>query len=85
MRRQFERLIGVIKEIFYKAVGGSLLCWDELSEVLLEIEIVMNNRPLTYMEDVEVPTLTPNSMQHTTPNYIPELKAYHEEDPDLRK
>ena len=46
----------------------------------------MNNRPLTYMEeDVELPTLTPNSMLFTTPNYIPELKAYHEVDPDLRK
>ena len=46
----------------------------------------MNNRPLTYMEeDVEQPTLTPNSMLFTTPNYIPELKAYHEVDPDLRK
>ena len=60
---QFERLIGVMKGIFYKAVGGSLLSWDELSEVLLDIEIAMNNRPLTYMEeDVELPTLTLNSI-----------------------
>jgi hypothetical protein len=48
---QFERLIGVMKGIFYKTVGGGLLTWDELSEVLLNIEIAMNNRPLNYMEE----------------------------------
>ena len=83
---QFERLIGLMKGIFYKTVGSGLLTWDELTEVLLDVEIAMNNRPLNCMEeDVQLPTLTPNSMLFITPNYLPELKAYHEEDLSLRK
>ena len=75
-----------MKGIFYKTVGSGLLTWDELTEVLLDVEIAMNNRPLNYMEeDVQLPTLTPNSMLFITPNYLPELKAYHEEDLSLRK
>ena len=35
--------------------------------------------------DVQLPTLTPNSMLFITPNYLPELKAYHEDDLRLRK
>lgn len=79
-------MIGVMKGIFYKTVGSGLLTWEELSEILLDIEIAMNNRPLNYMEeDVELPTLTPNSMLFTSPTYLPELKAHHEEHIDLRK
>ena len=77
---QFERLIGLMKAMFYKTVGGGLLTWDELSEVLLDIEITMNNRPLCYMEDdVQLPTLTPNSMLLQNVNYLPELEPFREE------
>ena len=63
-----------MKGMFHKTVGGGLLTRDELSEVLLDIEITINNRPLNYMEeDVELPTLTPNSMLFLNPNYLPEL------------
>ena len=44
---QFERLIGLMKAAFYKTVGGGLLAWDELSEVLLDVEVTINNRPLS--------------------------------------
>ncbi len=82
---QFERLIGVMKGCFYKTVGNGLLSWDELTEVLLDIEIAMNNRPLCYMEeDEQQPTLTPNAMLLVNPNFLPELKPYHEEE-NLRK
>ena len=83
---QFERLIGVTKGVFYKTVGNGLLTWEELSELLLNIEIAMNNRPLNYTEeDVELPILTPNSMLFTPPTYLPELQAHHEEDLDRTK
>ena len=75
-----------MKGIFYKTVGGGLLTWDELSDVLLDIEIAMNNRPLNYMkENVQLLTLTPNSILYVTPNYLPELKAHREDDSSLRK
>ena len=39
------------------------LRWSELEEVLSNVEINMNNRPLTYIEeDIQRPILTPNSM-----------------------
>ena len=44
-------------------MGKSFLKWSELEEVLLDVEINLNNRPLTYVEeDVQYPILTPNSM-----------------------
>ncbi len=83
MGGQFERLIGIMKAAFYKTVGSGVLTWDELSEVLLDIEIAINNRPLCYMEeDEQLPTLTPNSMLFLNPNYLPELKPYHHEEPN---
>ena len=39
-----------------------MMTWAELEEVLLDIEIILNNRPLTYIEEViDKPILTPNS------------------------
>ena len=59
----FERLIGVIKQALYKFLGRTSLQWSELKEVLLDVEINMNNRPLTYIEeDIQRSILTPNSM-----------------------
>jgi hypothetical protein len=36
---QFERLIAVVKSAMYKVVGGEFLTWDELAELMLDIEI----------------------------------------------
>ena len=48
---QFERLIGVVKQSLYKVLGKSTLTWSELKDVITDIEIVQNNRPLSYVED----------------------------------
>ncbi|XP_068720014.1 uncharacterized protein [Montipora capricornis] len=83
---QFERLIGLMKSAFYKTVGQGILNWEELSEVILDIEVTMNNRPLCYQEeDVQLPTLTPNTMLFLKSNILPELQPYHLEVRDLRK
>ena len=53
----------MIKQALYKSLGKTSLRWSELEEVLLDVEINMNNRPLTYTEeDIQRPILTPNSM-----------------------
>ena len=50
------------------------------------LKIALNNRPLQYLEDdIQMPTLTPNSMLFVGCNAIPELEAHHEEEADLRK
>ncbi|KAK3739567.1 hypothetical protein QZH41_006377 [Actinostola sp. cb2023] len=83
---QFERLIGLMKAAFYKTVGQGLLSWEELSEVILDIEVTMNNRPLCYLkEDVQLPTLTPNSLLFVNSNILPELEPYHIEERGQRK
>ena len=65
---QFERLIVLIKNCLYKTVGSSLLNWCEMEDVLLDIEITSNNRPLTYLEDdILCPVLTPNIMLRGIP------------------
>ena len=62
---QFERLIELTKNTVYKSIGSSMLTWNELEEVLLDIELTLNNRPLIYVEDnVQLPVLTPNTFLH---------------------
>ena len=59
----FERLLGMTKQALYKSLGRTNLRWSVLEEVLLDVEINMNNRPLTYIEeDILHPILIPNSM-----------------------
>lgn len=83
---QFERLIGLMKAAFYKTVGQGLLTWEELTKVLLDIEVTLNNRPLSYLEeDVQLPTLMQNSFLFTNSNILPELAPYHVNERDLRK
>ena len=56
MGRQFERLVGVMKQAVYKSIGHGNLCWKELEEVLLDVETTINNRPLFYVEDANINT-----------------------------
>ena len=59
---QFERLIGLIKVSLYRTIEKAQLTWAELEEVFLDIEIMLNNRPLPYIEkEIDYPILTPNS------------------------
>ena len=51
------------KKAPYKTLGRLSLRCSELDEILLDVEINMNYRPFTYIEeDIQYPILTPNSM-----------------------
>ncbi|XP_078384079.1 uncharacterized protein LOC144666532 [Oculina patagonica] len=83
---QFERLIGLFKRAFYKTIGGGLLTWTELSEVVLEVETQLNRRPLSYVEeDVQLPLLTPASFLFQRSIRLPEQETWREENVDLRR
>ncbi|KAK3731629.1 hypothetical protein QZH41_015885, partial [Actinostola sp. cb2023] len=57
----FERLVGVMKNMLSKSVGRRLLSYDELQDVILDVETTMNNRPLVYQgEEFTEPVITPN-------------------------
>ena len=82
---QFERLVGLVKRALYKGIGRACLFWNELEEVLLDVEVTLNNRPLCYVEDdVQLPVLTPSAMMFGQPKLIPD-EHLDEEDLDLRK
>lgn len=60
---QFERLIGVVKEAFYKIIGGGTLTLSELQELALDTEVTLNGCPLSYLEDdIQYPVLTSATM-----------------------
>ena len=59
----YERLIKSVKSCLKKCVGRASLSFDELHTTLVEIESVLNSRPLTYLysDDLEEP-LTPSHL-----------------------
>ena len=48
---------------FIQYIRRSQLTYNKLEEILLDVEINLNNRPFTYVEDdIQLNALTPNSM-----------------------
>ena len=83
---QFERIVGLMKQALYKVGGSTVLTWNELQDVLLDVEIALNNRLLDYVEDdVQLPVLTPNSLMFNRPNQIPTQDYHNIEEVELRK
>ena len=83
---QFERLIALVKTALNKTIGCGMLTWTELCEVVLDVEIALNNRPLCYVEDdIQLPVLTPNSLLFLRSNQLPELKPHHLREFDPRR
>ena len=66
---QLERMVGLVKPSLFKATGRANLTKQELDENLLDLEIVLNNRPLICIEeDIQMPVLTPNTLLYGQPN-----------------
>ena len=83
---QFERIIGLTKQAMYKVIGNARLKLNELEEILLDVEITLNNRPLSYVEDdVQLPLLTPNMMLLGQKNALLEQEVAQIKDKDLRR
>ena len=58
----YERLIRVIKEALKKCLGNAKLTYEELETVLVEVETVINCRPLTYLYEEVGEALTPSHL-----------------------
>ena len=58
----YERLIRIIKEALKKTVGKAKLTYEEMETVLIEIEMVINSRPLTYLYEEDDEALCPSHL-----------------------
>ena len=45
----FERLTGIVNDLLKKDLQNNKLAYEEMQIVLLEIEMIINNRPLTHL------------------------------------
>ena len=61
----FGRMVRCVKRSLKKTLGTTRLSYEELLTVLIDIESVLNSRPLTYLstEDLKEP-LTPSHLLH---------------------
>ena len=59
----FERLVRSVKRCLKKTIGGATLTYEELLTVVVEVEMILNCRLLSYVsgEDTEEP-LTPSHL-----------------------
>lgn len=72
----WERLIRMMKDLVRRIVGRSKLDWEELSTVVVQVEAIMNGRPLTYLsEDPEdlVPLSPSSFLQDLSENGVPDV------------
>ena len=85
MGRQFERMVELVKQYLFKATGRANLTKQELEEILLDMEIVLNSRPLIYIKDnIQMPLLTPNTLLYGQPIMIPEERL-DEDTPEIKR
>ena len=59
----FERMVGTVKRCLRKVIGKAKLTEDELRTLILEVESIINARPLTYLyEELDSEPLTPSHL-----------------------
>ena len=70
--RMYERIIKEVKKTLYKTLGKTQLTFEQLSAVVMDIELHLNNRPLTYIESDggEPRVLAPNTILWGEDSYI---------------
>ena len=67
----YERLIRDLKRTLFKVIGRTRLTRKELKRVIMDVQVNMNNRPITYVEDELGPcTLSPNSILNVKDQYL---------------
>ena len=77
-------MVGLVKQSLFKATGRTNLTKQE-QESLLDIEIVLNNRTLIFIEeDIQMPVLTPNALLYGQPIMIAEERL-DKDTPGIKK
>ena len=66
-------MVGLVKQCLYKSTGRANLSQKEFEEIVLDIEVTLNKRPLMYVEeDIQMPVLTPHALLYGQPLLLPE-------------
>ena len=47
----YERMISTVQSCLRKTIGRAMLSYDEMTTILIEIECIVNNRPISYVYD----------------------------------
>ena len=47
----YERLVGITKRSLKKAIGRCIVTREQMSTIIVEIEAIVNSRPLMYLDD----------------------------------
>ena len=82
---QFEQMVGLVKQCLYKITGRANLSQKEFGEIVLDIEVTLNNRPLMYVEeDIQRPVLTPSTLLYGQPPLLPE-EDLDEDVPEMKR
>ena len=82
---QFEQMAGLVKQCLYETTGRANLSQKEFEEIILDIEVTLNNRPLMYVEeDIKMPVLTPNTSLYGEPLLVPE-EDLDEDVPEMKR
>lgn len=60
-----------------RTIGNGCLSWNELEDVLLDVQVTLNNHPLGYVEhDIPLPLITSNKMQFIGTTVLLERKPH---------
>lgn len=80
----WERLIGLTKTALKKAIGRCAITSEELRTILVEIESILNDRPISHVSGnlEDVPALTPNQLIYGHRLITPILHPIEEHDED---
>lgn len=52
-------MVALVKKSLQKTIGNGFLIWKELEEVLIDVGVTLNDRPLSYIEEDIQFILTP--------------------------
>ena len=80
----FERLIKSTKRCLKKMIGQAKLTYDELLTAVIEVEMILNSRPLSYVsaDDMEEPLTPSHLMIGRRVSSLPDNLCHAEEDSD---
>lgn len=81
----FERMVGLTKRCLRKMIGRAKLTYDELLTAIVEVEMILNSRPLTYVspDDIEEPLTPAHFLTGRRLLSLPDTLCHSDEDDDV--